>query len=109
MLIVVTNVRSKMWTALRLVLLLSIFSLVILSANNILTDLAGNEDLDHAPGQPVRVENEQGSFIPTEGSLDSEIDGTSIEKELPKVEEEKEDDWMDSFIDKLKKYYQGND
>ena len=109
MLIVVTNVRSKMWTALRLVLLLGIFSLVILSANNMLTDLAGNEELDHAPGQPVRVESERDSFIPTEGSLDSKLDGTSIEKEVPKAEEEKEKDWWDSLIDKLKKYYQGND
>lgn len=114
MLIIVTNVRSKMQTALRLALLLGIFLLVILSFNSMITDLAKNEDLNHAPGQPVRVQNDlPNPAVPTEGDRIEQKQGGSEPGENLRQEsgntEPAGESWFDKFITKLKEYYQGED
>jgi len=103
-LIVVTNARVKL-AALRIVLLFGLLLLIGLSFNNLMVDVAENEDLNHAPGQPVRVEN------PAKQDLGKAAVQASpgVEQDLTPTPADGEagEDWFGGFVSKLKEYYQG--
>ncbi len=112
MLIIVTNARTKL-AALRIILLLGLLLLIGLSFNNIITDVVKSEDLDHAPGQPVRVENPAREVLPAGAGEELGAAGKAGENKERETEAKtpgetkSRQDWLDNFVSKLKEYYRG--